>query len=295
MEDWENAPIVTLARGGEELTLGRDGSGPTVHLTGSTGLGLAPVEVASSPRLGGDGSIARGVRFEDREVFIPLHVQQPTMRELHEWRRALTRLIAPVPGDPTGSLVDVRIEDPTTGTIRTARGIYRDGLTGDFGADYRGHWQTIGLTFDCPDPWWLGPEQTVELRVNPGSKPFLSDTVPFFPVVLAQSTVQGQFDVTIAGDGPVWPAWEVVGPGTDLVIARASDRIKILGDFPAGSPVLIDTAAGRITPDRWDDTTLESVLFPLEAGRQTITVTLVGATTDTLVRLTYRERYLEGI
>ncbi|MFE7605781.1 hypothetical protein ACFU1Q_11525 [Brachybacterium paraconglomeratum] len=286
---------MSFSRDGETFELGTSGLSPILHMYGSTGLGIAPVEVSDSERLGGDGSIVRGVRFGKREVYIPLRMEAETTADLSLLRRRLARLITPVSGDPAASLVDVTIQDPATGIERTARGIYKDGLDGDFGSGYHGYWQKLGLTFECPDPWWLGPEQTVELRVNPGSKPFLSDTVPFFPVVLAQSTVQGRFDVTIAGDGPVWPAWEVVGPGTDLVIARGSDRIKILGDFPAGSPVLIDTAAGRITPDRWDDTTLESVLFPLEAGRQTITVTLVGATKDTLVRLTYRERYLEGI
>ena len=288
-------PIVSFSRNGERFELGTSGLDPILHMYGSTGLGIAPVEVSDSERLGGDGSIVRSVRFGKREVFIPLRMEAETTADLSVLRRRLARLITPVSGDPAASLVDVTIQDPATGIERTARGIYKDGLDGDFGSGYHGYWQKLGLTFECHDPWWLGPEQTVELRVNPGSKPFLSDTVPFFPVVLAQSTVQGRFDVTVEGDGQVWPSWEVVGPGTDLAIARGNDRIEIRGDFPAGSPVLIDTATRRITPDRWDDTTRASELFPLEPGRQTITVTLVGATTDTLVRLTYRERYLEGL
>ena len=68
------------------------------------------------------------------------------------------------------------------------------------------------------------------------------------------------------------------------------------GSFLAGQPVLIDTTGeGEILPNsRWLDTSLRSRLFKLEQGLQTITVTLVGATTETLVRLTYRERYREG-
>ena len=135
----------------------------------------------------------------------------------------------------------------------------------------------------------------MELRVNPGAKPFLSDTIPFFPVILAQSVVQGRFDVEIEGDGPVSPVWEVLGPGTDLRISDGSSVIEIDGDFPAESPVVIDTGSGRIVPDRWADTSLRSRLFDLAPGRHSLTVTLVSATADTLVRLTYRERYLEGI
>ena len=288
--DWSDSPIVSLSRNGETFTLGRGPDDPVLHLYGSTGLGLAPVDIASSDRITGDGSIVRGVRYGAREVYLPLLMESDSVAGLSVMRRELNRLLAPHLGP-----VEIRVEDPASGTDRMIRGYYREGLDGDFGDGFHGSWQTLGLTFECPDPWWLGPEQTVELRVNPGSKPFLSDTVPFFPVILAQSTVQGQFDVTIEGDGPVWPAWEVLGPGTDLVIARGTDRIEIAGSFSPTSPVLIDTATGRITPDRWADTSLRSRLFSLDPGQQSLTVTLVSATPATLVRLTYRERYLEGV
>lgn len=288
--DWSDSPIVSLSRDGETFTLGRGPDDPVLHLYGSTGLGLAPVDIASTDRITGDGSIVRGVRYGAREVYLPLLMEADSVAGLSRMRRELNRLLAPHLGP-----VEIRIEDPASGTDRMIRGYYREGLDGDFGDGFHGSWQTLGLTFECPDPWWLGPEQTVELRVHPGSKPFLSDTSPFFPVILAQSVVQGRFDVTIEGDGPVWPAWEVLGPGTDLVIARGTDRIEIAGTFSPTSPVLIDTAAGRITPDRWADTSLRSRLFSLDPGQQSLTVTLVSATPATLVRLTYRERYLEGV
>ncbi len=288
--DWSDSPIVSLSRGGETFTLGRGPDDPVLHLYGSTGLGLAPVDIASSDRITGDGSVVRGVRYGAREVFLPLLMESDSVAGLSRMRRELNRLLAPHLGP-----VEIRVEDPASGTDRMIRGYYREGLDGDFGDGFHGSWQTLGLTFECPDPWWLGPEQMVELRVNPGSKPFLSATVPFFPVVLAQSTVQGRFDVTIEGDGPVWPSWEVLGPGTDLVIARGTDRIEIAGAFSPTAPVSIDTAAGRISPDRWADTSLRSRLFSLDPGHQSLTVTLVSATPATLVRLTYRERYLEGV
>lgn len=50
-----------------------------------------------------------------------------------------------------------------------------------------------------------------------------------------------------------------------------------------------------MVPDRWDDTSLRSDLFPLHRGRNSIQVSMVGATTDTIVRLVYRERWLEGV
>lgn len=295
MHKWSDAPVVTFSRNGREIALGRSGLDDTIHLNGSTGLGIAPVEVSKSDRLSGDGSHVRGVRYGDREVFIPLFVQQPSTGDLHVWRRTLNRLLAPVPGDPSGSLVDVTVDDPATGSRRTVRGIYTGGLEGEFGSDYHGDWQTLGLTFECPDPWWLGPEKTVDLKVNPGVKPFLSDTVPFFPVVLAQSTVQGQFTVEVEGDGPVWPVWEIVGPGSDLSIRRGSERIFIGGEFAAGSVTRVQTRPRRIVPDRWDDVSLDSSLFSLRPGQNRLDVSMVGATPETLVRLVWQARYLEGI
>ena len=289
MAAWVDSPIVSFSRGGRVVELGRSGESPALHLHGSTGLGLAPVDIKSSERLSGDGSIVRGVRYGARDVYVPL-LLSGTELSVTEARRDLTRLLAPHLGP-----VDVRIEDPVTGTDRMIRGYLRDGMEGDFGTDFGRAWHRLGLTFECPDPWWLGPEQIVELRIDPGSKPFISQSVPFFPVMLAQSSVQGQFEVDILGDGPVWPSWQVTGPGVDLTISNGQDVIEISGEFDASSPVLIETGPGRITPDRWADLSLRSRLFSLDPGQQMLTVTLVGASTDTLVRLTYQERFLEGV
>src|SRR5699024_8868550 len=39
---------------------------------------------------------------------------------------------------------------------------------------------------------------------------------PFFPVFLADSTVQGEHELTVEGDAPVWPVGEIQGPGRDV-------------------------------------------------------------------------------
>lgn len=503
MRRMSEKPIVSFSRDGETFELGTTGLSPILHMYGSTGLGIAPVEVSDSERLGGDGSIVRGVRFGKREVYIPLRMEAETTAELSLLRRRLARLITPVSGDPAASLVDVTIRDPATGVERMVRGIYKDGLDGDFGTGYHGYWQKLGITFECPDPWWLGPERTRTMQIYRGSKAFLSrgatervnlaanpsfasltgafgagtiveasgasvalssdwssagDTsvkitpgsnvlaaawlspysaalirggdlagktitvaldmylpeaqsgasgafarslgigvmqadgsvgiaadawsepapneagvhrlvkvyevpegargiylsarngstsgpvfvdaltveegltggsyfdgdsegaswtgtphestsyivtpgsgTPFFPIVLAPSSIVGEYDVPIQGDGEVWPAWEIQGPGRDLTIQRGDDRIFIAGEFPAGSVTRIQTRPRRITPDRWDDVSLGSKLFPLRPGPNRIRITMVDAVPDTpdspgtLVRLVWQERYLEGI
>lgn len=290
MDSWMDSPIVSFGRGGTTFTLGRGPDDPVLHLHGSTGLGLAPVSIESSDRLTGDGSIVRGVRYGTREVFIPLLMEAESVGALSIMRRELTRLLAPHAG-----MVDVRIEDPATGTDRMIRGYFREGLEGDFGDGFHGAWQTLGLTFECPDPWWLGPERTRTLQLNPGVKNFLSDTTPFFPVILAESVVQDEWTIEVEGDADVWPTWEVTGPGTDLLIESDDARIFIAGTFLAGQVTRIDTGAGVISPDRWADTSLDSRLFPLRAGVNTMRVSMVNATVNTTVRLVWQERYLEGV
>lgn len=292
---WSESPIVSFARNGEELVLGRSGRDATLHLHGSEGLGIAPVQFSKSDRLSGDGSVVRNVRYGDREVYIPMRVHLATMAELTDWRRGFMRMLAPSPGDVQGSFVDVRVQDPATGSDRTIRGLYKDGLAGDFGSDFLGRYQAFGITLECPDPWWVGPEHVTTLRISPGVKAFLSTSVPFFPVMLAQSTVIGRFDVTVVGDGPVDPVWEIVGPGTDLVISNGSSVFELRGTIRAGEVIRLDAGAQRIIPDRWQDVSTRSRLFKLPTGRTSLRVTMVGATADTLVRLTYRERYREGI
>lgn len=290
MHRWADSPIVTLSRGDQALELGRSGREPTLHLHGTTGLGLPPADVATADRLAGHGSVVRGVRYEARPVFLPILMEAPSTADLTIARRDLYRLLAPHLGP-----VEVRVQDPGTDTDRMIRGYLREGLTGDFGDTFHGSWQTLGLDFLCPDPWWMGAERVQTFRVNPGVKPFISTTVDFFPVILAQSTVMGRFEVQVYGDGPAFPVWEVMGPGEDLIISDGTNRIQVNGTFKAGEVVRIDTREGRIVPDRWADVTLDSRLFSLPPGRTTLTVTMVGATEATTVSLSYRERYLEAI
>ena len=289
--DWNDSPIVRIGRDGEWFELGRDPSAtPALHLYGSMGLGLPLANISKSERLTSDGSVVRGVRYEDREVFIPLLLEADSVHELNTIRQRMFRLMAPDLGP-----VEVQLEIPQgpdqEPNFRSIYGYLVEGLDGDFSKEYGGVWQTLGLVFDCPDPWWLGPERTQTLQLNPGSKPFLSDTIPFFPVVLSSSSVAGEWNIAIEGDGDVWPTWEIIGPGRDLIIKRGNKRIFIQGDFRDDTITRIETEDARITPNRWADVSLDSRLFPLSRGPNKLSITMVGSNEETMVRLTWRERY----
>lgn len=285
------SPIVTFTRDGKTLQLGTGlDSEDVLHLHGSTGLGLAPADISLKDRINADGAHIDGVRYGAREVFIPLFIQKPTRAECTEVRRSLYRLLAPYLGQ-----VEITIFDQATGTRRSIKGLLKDGLEGDFGQDFHGSWQTLGLTFICPDPWWRGEPHLISNKVSPGVKTFISETVPFFPVILAQSTVQGAFEIEVQGDGPIEPTWQVTGPGTDLVISNGTDTFTINHTLRVGETVTIDAAGRRITPDLWDKVPLSSRLFNLTPGTNRLNITMVGATTETTVDLVYSEKYMEAI
>lgn len=283
------SPTVSFSRNGQELVLGRSNE-DILHLYGSTGLGLPPVQIASSERIGGDGSMLRGVRYASRETFIPIAILKRTRKEATEARRQLYRLLAPHLGPVT-----IRVQDIATGSDRSIEGILKEGLEGDFGDTFHGHYQTLGLTFECLEPWWKGEEKVIELNLNPGTKPFISKTVPFFPVTLARSSAQGTFDIEIAGDDYVAPVWEFIGEGTDPTISNGKDNFVINTVLKPGQKVTMNMATGRMSPDLWQSVPLSSKPFKLAPGKNTIRATMVQASITSVIRATYRERFLEAL
>ena len=284
------SPIISFHRNEHTFNLGTGATDDVLHIYGSTGLGLAPADIALTDRINGHGSHLRGIRYETRELFIPLLIHKQTYAECTEVRRQLYRFLAPHLGP-----VRIQVHDPATGTIRSIEGVLRDGLTGDFSSNFHGSWQTLGLTFVCPNPYWSGPEHVLELKVSPGVKPFISQTVPFFPVILAQSTVQGQFAVHVEGDASISPIWRVSGPGNDLVITNGKERFELNHTWGPGATLTIDTNKRRMNPDLWHKVPLASRLFDLQPGTNRLNVTMTGATPATKVELIYAEQYMEAI
>jgi hypothetical protein len=142
---------------------------------------------------------------------------------------------------------------------------------------------------------WAGvphASESVEMRAVP--------QVPFFPIVLASSTVDGAYVLNISGDAECWPTWNVTGPGEDLLIENVTtgERIFISGEF--GENVTIDTKNGDIYSDTyqhgelWKRVSLDSVLFPLAPGENRVIITMVNARPNSEVVLTYQETWKAG-
>lgn len=294
-------PIVTLIGNGDQVTL--DGVGSEFTLKpGMTGTGTAPREFTFS-ELARGGSVLRHRRNTNMEIMIPIDVFHghgfDSYAKLEDSRRRLEGIC--------DGLVEIRLE--TKDGFRSAFGYLKDGLEGDFAKAVVNQFRmNLALTFVCPDAWWYGAEQVLTQKVDPGRKPFITakteadstSRAPFFPVMLASSTVEGAYVLDIQGDAEAKPIWEVTGPGEDLLIEDVihDRRIFISGEF--GEMVTVDTRAGDIFSDSfthgelWDRVSLDSELFSLVPGRNRIKITMVNARPDSVVRLRYRETWRAG-
>ena len=119
---------------------------------------------------------------------------------------------------------------------------------------------------------------------------------PFFPVFLADSTVQGEHELRVEGDAPVWPVWEIVGPGRDVeIIGPDGSRLFVEGEV--STPITIVTEPGkrsirdasgliwnRMKPG-------DDQFFALEPGEQTVKMTMVGGNPESTIKAVYSENW----
>lgn len=292
-----DVPTISLHRGNVSVTLSNvDDDGSFLLTQGATGLGWGPIELTTDALAGG-GSVLRHRRLAEAEVMIPMLLGSRDFYQRRMDRRTLEELC--------DGEVEIRVTH-NDGWHRSRSGYLKDGLEGSYDSGEDSHdGQALVLTFACPDPWWYGAEKGFVQKVEAGRKPFITSfggaaTIPFFPVVLASSTVAGAYQLEVSGDAPAWPVWEIVGPGEDLLIESVDtgEQIFIEGEF--GEVVTIDTRAGDIYSasfsqgELWDRVSIESVLFPLQPGNNSIRMTMVNARPDSEVRLRYREVFRAG-
>lgn len=289
-------PTISLRGGGDTVSLGNRDTGSFLLMQGATGLGWGPHEYTTAPLASG-GSVLRHRRLAEAEVMLPILIADPDFYQRRDDRRRLEQLCS---GE-----VEVTVNHPD-GWSRSRIGYLRDGLEGAYGPGEDSHnGQKIVLTMLCPDPLWYGQERVLTQKVDAGRKPFITSlaspaTIPFFPVILASSTVEGAYVLDIQGDAEAWPIWEVTGPGEDLLIEDVihDRRIFIKGEF--GETVTLDARAGDIFSDTftrgelWNRASIDTDLFALTPGRNRIKITMVNARPESVVRLRYRETWRAG-
>ena len=119
---------------------------------------------------------------------------------------------------------------------------------------------------------------------------------PFFPIFLADSTVQGEHELRVEGDAPVWPVWEIVGPGKDVeIVGPDGSRLFVEGEVT--SPITIVTEPGKRSISDASGLIWERMkpgddqFFPLEPGEQTVKMTMVGGNPESTIKAVYSENW----
>lgn len=147
---------------------------------------------------------------------------------------------------------------------------------------------------------WLGNVADSESQKYKPAKAIsgVGPAIPFFPVFIYSSVVEGVYTLDIEGDEEVWPTWEIGGPGTDLLIENMTtgEALFIEGDIFEKITIVTDPQLQDIYSDTWTDgqwwdrvDIKQGALFPLKAGENKIKVTMVGATQASYVEYKYRE------
>lgn len=268
---------------------------------GVTGLDMPPVALSSDALPDDDGSLLRSLRFVERDIFLPIWISAVSHEQLRTRTQALLALLNPrKSSDPYDerNIVDVTVGQPN-GSRRLISGYYVGGAEGSYGPnEYGVEWRVIGATIRCLDPFWHATDPlSLPFVTTPAANPFLSTTVPFFPVRLGTSQVLGSVTIDNPGDVDAYIVWTVVGPGASFTATNATTgRTLTFGADLTGKTITIDTrrqvqtVVDQTEANLFGDLTGD--LWPLVPGANAVTLAVSGATTETLVTATVHSRFL---
>lgn len=305
-------PVVSIVRAGEPVENGirlhhnqaREGYilQPEVE-----GLGVAPVELQTAPLASG-GSVARHSRLAEGDVFLPITLVSPVPSALPGMFDALVDIVRPGQRDEDGLpyQFEVVVYDPYGQETRSRRLIFESGLGDPVRVNHH-IWRT-SITGRFVDPYWYGQVRELRRRLGQMEKKFITAKpdpdgyeFPFFPVRIGGSVVQGEYELQVDGDAPAYWSGVITPPGEDLLIQNAKgERIFVKGRV--SEPILIQTrpqeqditlADGTPIWDRIDPG--DDDFFPLHPGRNTVHVSMVGATQQSEILIRYREAFFHAI
>lgn len=124
--------------------------------------------------------------------------------------------------------------------------------------------------------------------------------IPFFPVFVYSSVVEGVYTLHTEGDEIAWPTWTIHPPGKDLLIENMTtgDKLFIEGEIFEPLTIVTDPHNQDIYSDTWTKgewwnqvDIKQGTLFPLAAGENKIKITMVGANLESYVEYSYQEMW----
>ncbi|MEU5030165.1 phage distal tail protein [Streptomyces milbemycinicus] len=242
----------------------------------------------ASPQI--DGNALRGLRAQPREVFLPVAFFDTDRAGFLASKRSFLGTLNPYLGLGTLTLTE------SDGSFRTIEAYYVSGAEGDTGRDTSGlRWQTFGLTFSCPSPYWLG--EAIRLEFSAGAS---GGFFPVLPLRVRDSQVLGDTTIDNPGDATSFPVWTIHGPATSAVITNNTTGLSFSVTASLGSSDVlvvdtrerVQTAVLNGTDNWWPNLSTDSDLWGLEPGENDISLTLVGTDSDSMVQVDYRPRFL---
>ena len=293
-------PLVRLHPVGaaEPISFTSTGLDAFTLLEGIEGIGLPPVDHRLTERSGGYGSILRSTHLKEREIFVPLKIMGANQEEvLTAWRRLLDAL-HPSRGS---ARLEVRLPGAAPRFIDV---LYKEGLKGEFGQKYRKTHLSVGLTLLAPHPLFYGEDHLLSWSPKSSEgKHFVSDSQPFFPLILTPSTVGELTEITIESDQNVTPVWRITGPVTDVKVTHQESGafFQVRETFKPGEWMVLDVATYDVFDsvhtrgELWDKVADGSTLFQLPPGKNTIRVEATNMTDASGIQLVYKPTYLRGI
>ena len=266
---------------GSEIRL--DGTDAFDLLMGVDGRLAPPLNLDSDPAVGRQGNVLRRARVSERDVELPIDVIAGDVRDKI---RELFSALNPLRGD---ARLRVEYDDGQTrdlvGRVASIEAVEDEGSS-------HGGYQRMMVVFRAFDPYWRGDEVVRDYQV---SAPDFFTATDGFPLQLAGATIIATVSEDNEGDADAWPVWTIRGPGVPRI--EGNGAVIEFDDLTLGEGEVleIDTEPGvkTVTLDGasvYDQLTLESSLFALSPGVNTLDIDLDEGTADSLVRLRYRPR-----
>lgn len=285
------APTVTWTDPAGVVTTFTDRSNGWLLQPGATGLDMPAYSFVTDESPDIDGEAVRQVRAEAKSIMLPVAFWSDDSRAAYlARRRALISQLNPKRGPGLLSVIQ------PDGETRSIPAYYASGIEGNEATDQAGmRWSQTALTFTAPSPYWLGDQVTASWQVAPGGT-----WLPILPLAVQDSQVLGAVTVTSDGDDDAYPVWTVTGPATVISLSNATTGASLTLTYTmAGSDtVVIDTRQRQQTvllngvTNLWPDLADDSSLWPLIPGENLLSLEIDGATSATVVEMSYQLRYL---
>lgn len=262
---------------------------------GFLGLGVAPTDLATTGTPGVAGSRVVDVVQVERPVALPLAFLGDSQADLWATVQKVRDLTDPTRGmTPEGNFRLVCASSSGTRQLSLA---YRSGLEGQ-DLEYAGADRAV-IDAVAPMPYAEDREDMAkDFRLAVGSMPFLSPPGtdnPWGTLQLAPSSVAGaDTPFEMFSDVPPYVTLSLTGPADSVLIEGENGLLIDVPDgIPGGSTLRIVTDP-RYKSIRLDGAPAAGMLArgsrtpPFSLGTTLVSVSAPGATSDTLLRLTWR-------